>query len=192
MRHLILRIATWILSRLAQAEHRESLVGDLTEEYALRANATSSSAACNWQLRQIYASTSSLLWYRLAHAAWISTLGVALLAYIVVGVVEFTANWAILHALPTGTRTYTPLELIITVPAVMLIGYFAARFRRAAAAVLGVMMLLVVTAMMLSSTEHMPLWYQIVYFWVGPAAAFIGGRLRAATARKGLASFPPP
>jgi hypothetical protein len=191
-RHLILRIATWILARLAQADDRESLLGDLTEEHALRANATSSSAAFKWQLRQIYASTSALLRYRLTRTAWISTLGVALLAYIAVGVVEFTANWAILRSLPTGTHTYTPLELIVTVPAVVLIGYFAARYRRRAAIVLGVMMLLVVTAMTLSNTEHMPLWYRIVYFFVGPASAFIGGGLRSAAERKDLASFPSP
>jgi hypothetical protein len=191
MRHLILHIATWILSRLANAEDRESLVGDLAEEYAARANATSPSAAFQWQLRQVCASTFPLLWCRFTRTAWISTLGVALLAYIAVGVVEFGANWAILRSLPTGTQTYTPLELLITVPAVVLIGYFAARYRRRAAFVLGVMMLLVVTAMTLSSTEHMPLWYRIVYFFVGPASAFIGGGLRSAAERRGLASFPP-
>jgi uncharacterized membrane protein AbrB (regulator of aidB expression) len=191
MRHLILRIATWMLSRLAKAQDRESLVGDLTEEYIARANATAPSAAFKWQLRQICASASPLLWLRLTRTAWISTLGVALLAYIAVAVVEFTANWAILRALPRGARTYTPLELLITVPAVVVIGYFAARFRRGAATVLGVMMLPVVTAMVLTTTEHMPLWYRIVYFVVGPAAAFMGGRLRSATERKGLASFPP-
>jgi hypothetical protein len=192
MRHLILRIATWILSRLATARDRESLVGDIAEEYVARANATSPAAAFKWQLRQICASASPLLWFRLTRTAWLATLGVALLAYIAVAVVEFTANWAILRALPTGTRTYTPLELLITVPAVAVIGYFAARFRRSAATVLGVMMLPVVTAMMLTGTEHMPLWYRIVYFVVGPASAFMGGRLRSATERKGLASFPPP
>jgi hypothetical protein len=191
MRHLILGIATWVLSRLAHAQDRESLVGDLTEEHVARANATSASAAFKWQLRQVCASISPLLWSRLTRATWISTLGVALVAYIGVGVVEFTANWAILRALP-GTRTYTPLELIVTVPAVVLIGYFAARFSRGAAALLGVMMLLVVTAMLLLSTEHMPLWYRMVYFCVGPASAFMGGRLRAATEGKDLASFPPP
>jgi hypothetical protein len=192
MHHLILRIATWILSRLANAKDRESLVGDLTEEYAARATATSRSAAFKWQLRQVIASAVPLLWSRLMRSAWISTLGVALVAYIAVGVVEFTANRVMVRFLAMGAHAYTPLELLITVPAVVVIGYFAARFRRRAATVLGVMMLPVVTAVILTSTEHMPLWYQIVYFLVGPAAACMGGRLRAAAERKGLASFPSP
>jgi hypothetical protein len=45
--------------------------------------------------------------------------------------------------------------------------------------VLGVMMLLVVTAMTLWSTEAMPLWFRIAYFFVGPSAAFTGGALRS-------------
>jgi hypothetical protein len=97
-----------------------------------------------------------------------------------------------LRFLAAGAHAYTPLELLITVPAVVVIGYFAARFRRRAATVLGVMMLPVVTVMMLTSTEHMALWYQIVYFLVGPAAAFTGGRLRSAAERTALASFPSP
>ncbi|HTC43627.1 MAG TPA: hypothetical protein VK696_01125 [Steroidobacteraceae bacterium] len=192
MRHLILHIATWLLSRLANAGDRESLAGDLTEEHAALANSTSPSAAFKWQLRQVCASIAPLVWSRLTRTAWISTLGVALAAYIAVGVVEFTANWAIVRSLAAGTGTYTPLELIITVPAVALIAYFAARLRRGAAGVLGVMMLPVVTAMMLSGAEHMALWYRIVYFVVGPAAAFAGGALRRAVERKALASFPHP
>jgi hypothetical protein len=191
MGHLILHLATWILSRLANSKDRESLVGDLAEEHAVRARATSPAAAFKWRLRQVCASTLPLLWYRLTRTAWISTLGVALLAYIAVAVVEFGANRMILRSLRMGTQTYTPLELIITVPAVVLIGYFAARCRRRAATVLGLMMLPVVIAVTLSSTEHTPVWYRIVYFIVGPASAFIGEGLRSAAERRGLASFPP-
>jgi hypothetical protein len=40
-------------------------------------------------------------------------------------------------------------------------------------------MLLAVTVMTASTTESTPTWYRIAYFFVGPAAAFIGSALRS-------------
>jgi hypothetical protein len=179
MRHRVLHVATWILSRLVPQGEREPLVGDLAEEYALRANAASSSAALKWYLQQVCASATPLLWARLTRVAWISTVGVALLAYIAVGIIELIVNWTISRSSASGTAAYSPLGMIITFPMVVLIGYFAERFRHSAAIVLGAMMLLAVTVMMLSTTERMPLWYRVAYFFVGPAAAFIGTALRS-------------
>ena len=95
MHHPALRVATWIFSGLVPKDVREPLMGDLAEEHALRVKAGSSSAALKWYLRQIFASIPPLLWTRLTRAAWLSTLGVALLAYFAVGVVQLTIRWAI-------------------------------------------------------------------------------------------------
>jgi hypothetical protein len=179
MRDRALHLATWAFSWLAPRSQRAALLGDLAEEYALRASATSASEACKWYLRQLCTSAAPLLWSRLTRTAWIATLGVALCAYIAVGVVEFIVNWAIASSSATDTAAYDPLGLIITFPMVVLIGYFAAQFRRRAAIVLGAIMLLNVTAIMLWSTETMPAWYRIAYFLVGPAATFIGSALRS-------------
>jgi hypothetical protein len=176
MRLRALHVAMWVLSRFATDVERESIVGDLTEEYSLRANAASSATALKWVLQQVCASATPLLWTRLTRAAWMATFGVAVLAYIAVGVVELLVNWAISSA---GTSTYNLLGLLVMFPLVVLIGYFAARFRRRSAALLGTMMLLVVTAMTLWSSESVPLGYRIAFFLVGPAAAFTGGALRS-------------
>jgi len=174
----VLQAALWVLSRLMQENERGPLVGDLMEEYALRADTASSSAALTWCLRQVCTSAPPLLWSRLTRAAWISTIGVALLAYIAVGIAELTVNWAISNWTATGAFAFKPIGLLILFPMVMLIGYFAARLRRRAAVVLGVMMLLVVTLMTLSGGESMPAWYRVAYFFTGPAAAFLGSSLR--------------
>jgi hypothetical protein len=179
MRHRTLQMTTWLLSRLATESEREPLLGDLTEEYALRASANSSSAAFWWYLRQVCASAPILLRVRLARTAWIPTIGVALLAYIAVGVAELSVNWAVSSVSARGVFAYSPLALIVMFPLVVLIGYVASRVRRGSAGVLGIMMLLVVTAMTLWSAEAMPLWFRIAYFFVGPSAAFIGGALRS-------------
>jgi hypothetical protein len=176
MHRLAMHVATCIFSRLVPKGDREPLIGDLAEEYALRVNAASSSAALKWYLQQIGASIPPLLWARLTRAAWLATLGVALLAYFAVGVVQLIIHWAI----PSSSATvYNPLGLVIIFPMVVLIGYFAERFRRRAAIVLGAMMLLAITAMTVWTTESAPLWYRVAYFFVGPAAAFIGSALRS-------------
>lgn len=167
------------MSRLVPDPEREAIVGDLVEEYALRAHASTSSTALKWYLQQVCASTPPLLLARLRRTAWISTIGVALLAYIAVGVVETTVNWAIANRTAAGAFAFKPLGLVILFPMIVLIGYFAARVRRGAAIVLGAMMLLVVTLMALLTSESMPLWYRIAYFIAGPAAAFIGSGLRS-------------
>jgi len=174
MRRPVLHVATWIFSWLVPKDVREPLMGDLAEEHALRVKAGSSSAALKWYLRQIFASIPPLLWTRLTRAAWLSTLGVALLAYFAVGVVQLTIRWAISSSSAT---VYNPLDLIIIFPVVVLIGYCAERLRRKAAILLGTMMLLAITAMTVWATESAPLWYRIAWFFVGPAAAFIGGVL---------------
>ncbi len=176
MCHRAQHAATWILSRFVSKRDREPLMGDLAEEYALRANTASVSAALKWYMRQICASAPTLLFVSLMQAAWIATLGVALLAYIVAGLVELIVNRAISSS---SAVSYSPLGLVITFPMVVLIGYFAARFRRRAAIVLAAMMLVAVTLMTVWTTENTPPWYRIAYFFVGPVAAFIGSALRS-------------
>jgi uncharacterized membrane protein AbrB (regulator of aidB expression) len=174
MRHRLPHVALWILSRLVSEGEREPLVGDLAEEYALRASAVSSSAALKWCLRQVWASVPAVLWARLTRVPWISTIGVALLAYIAVGVVELTVNRA---------AAYNPLGMFITFPMVVVIGYVAAGVRRNAPLVLAGMMLIAVTAMTLLVDEPVPAWYRVAYFFVGPVAAFIGTALRSLRSR---------
>lgn len=174
MHHSPLPVATWLFSWLVPKDVREPLMGDLAEEYALRVKAVSSSAALKWYLQQICASIPPLLWTRLTRAVWLSTLGVALLAYFAVGVVQVIIRWAISSSSATLHNT---LDLIIIFPMVVLIGYFAERFRRRAAIVLGAMMLIAITAMTVWASDGSPVWYRVAWFFVGPAAAFIGSVL---------------
>jgi bacteriorhodopsin len=105
---------------------------------------------------------------------WLSTLGVALLAYFTIGVVQITIRWAISS---TSETVHDPLDLVIIFPMVVLIGYFAERFRRRAAIVLGSILLIAITGMTVSAPHTSPLWYRIAWFVVGPVAAFIGSAL---------------
>ena len=176
-----LPVAMWMLSRLAPAGERETLVGDLMEEHALRASTISSAAARQWCLRQVCASALPLLWRRFRRATWIATVAVALLAYSAVGVVEFMVNRAMPGPPAAGPIAYTLLGLIIPFPTVVFIAYVAATIRRRAPLMLGAIMLLMVTVMTVTSAETAPTWYRIAYFLIGPAAALIGGALQSAS-----------
>lgn len=171
-----LRAATWVFSRLVPRVDREHVIGDLVEEYALRARTGSSSSAAKWYLRQICGSIVPVMRIRLGRAVWPATLGVALRAYLVLGAAQLIVGWAF----PASNRpTFDPLGLVILVPVIVLIGYFAERSRRSAAKVLAALMLLAVTALTLFASEDAPLWYRVAYFVVGPLAALVGGALNS-------------
>jgi hypothetical protein len=169
-RHPCLQIAIWILTPLIAKGDRESLIGDLVEEYTERSRGGSSSEALRWCRRQVCASVAPLLWLRLTQARWPATLGIALLAYLSVAMVQVAVRLAIPASSPGNDLS----ELVVAFPAVVLIGYFAERLRNRSAIVLGVMMFLAMTAMAVLTSEDAPFWYRTAYFVVGPAAAFLG------------------
>lgn len=168
-RNLPLHGAAVALSWLVPRAMRESFIGDLVEGYAHRRNATSGASALRWYLRQIGGSVAPLFWSALRSAAWPRTLGVAMLAYLAVGVAQGLIHWA-----TTGLAHYSPVALVIVFPVVVLIAHAAERARRGAAFVLAAAMLLAITAMTLFTVEAAPLWYRAAYFVVGPAAALLG------------------
>lgn len=179
MTRRILSLALWIVLRLAPPGEREALLGDLVEEQALRASDSSAPAALRWCLRQACASVMPLMASASVRSAWISTAGVALLAYAAVGVVEVSVHWAIAGASARrggvyGGTGYGLLDLLLTFPFVTLIGYCATALRPIAPVVVGAMMLAAVTLMTISSHENVPAWYHAAYFFAGPLAMLIG------------------
>jgi hypothetical protein len=76
------------------------------------------------------------------------------------------------HGFSATTRG--PLALIILFPIVLVIGFFAERFRRRSAVVLGAILLLAIAAMTVWGTGNAPIRYRLAYLLVGPTVAFIG------------------
>lgn len=163
-----------MLARFVPEGEREPLVGDLEEEYALRVRTDSSSAPVVWYLRQICSSIPPVIGVRLSRAAWLATLGVALIAYFAVGLGQLFIFWAIAAS---SAPTYNPLGVIVNFPLVAIIGYFAELSRRRAAIVLAAIMLFAITAVTMLIAESAPFWYHAAYFFVGPVGAVVGGAL---------------
>jgi hypothetical protein len=168
--HPALRIATRMLSWLVPPDHRQALLGDLAEEYAQRARHHSSSAVGWWYLRQLGASLPSLLWFALTQTAWLSTLGMALLAFLAANETQFLIRQRIASSF---AGAHAELNLMFFVPAVALSGYFSEGLRRRSAIVLGVMMLVSIIPMIFDGSNS-PVWLRIAWLLLGPVAALPG------------------
>jgi len=181
MQHPALRVATRVFSLLVPKELRDPLIGDLAQEYALRAQTVDSSAALKWYLKEMCASIAPLLWTRITHSAWASTLGVAVVAYLAV----FLTQLIIFRAIYTSFGSVPkPLDLTVSFLVVASMAYVAERLRRRAAIVLGAIALLVSTSIVVLTPQASPLWFRIALFLVGPVAAFVGSVLPSLTSRR--------
>lgn len=168
-----------LLERLIPEPHREALLGDLAEERALRSRSGGAPSAARWHRRQLLGSVVPLLGVAVKRSRWAATLGVALGAYLALGIVELAATLALDRLVTAGTDVTLLLSLIVGVAIAALIGYQAARIRPGAALTLAVIMVVVVAALMATSGESAPLWYQLGYLVAGPAAVLAAEAWRA-------------
>jgi len=173
MKSIKLNVATWILSRFVPVGAREALIGDLTEEYARLAKAGVPDAPLGWYLRHIGGSVPPLLWAGLATATWLKTLGVALAAYTLLTFpLQWFVQWAV-RSLPA--KIDGPVELVVLLPTVLLIGYLAERIRRRTLIVLGTLFLLTFAAQFVWwDAGNAPIQTQLAWLFLGPAVIFVG------------------
>lgn len=171
------RFATWLLGRAVPEHNRDVVLGDLAEEYALRARSADSATVSRWYWGQVCRSISRVMWDSIRSGRWLSTFGVALGAYIFAGVLEFGATTAISRVLAPNTSVYTVVSLFVGLATMGLGGYVAAWIRPAAATALAGIVMLVVAVLMVTMSDSAPLWYGLAFLIVGPLAALAGGTL---------------
>src|SRR5262249_43603542 len=81
------RMGCWLLGCLLSERDREAVMGDLAEEYALRAR-----SASLWYWGQVYRSVPSILWRSARGGHWLPALSVAMGVYIAAGAAEFAGD----------------------------------------------------------------------------------------------------
>jgi hypothetical protein len=173
------RAATWLLARLLPARDRDAIIGDLVEEYALRAQSSSSAIATRWYWGQVCRSLPAFLWSSLKRGQWIGTVGVAMVMYVVANGLEAIGDVAIsrlLHLTPES-HSHIVVSLVVGLTTMALGGYVAARTRRNADMVLASLILIGVAVLMVAIPDSVPLWYQIAFLVAGPLASLAGGWL---------------
>jgi hypothetical protein len=98
-------------------------------------------------------------------------------AYIAAGMVEFAGDEAISKVIPPEAPVHAVLGMIVGLTTMALGGYVAAWIRRGAATALAWIVMISVAILMVTRSGSVPLWYQLAFLIVGPAASWAGGRL---------------
>lgn len=172
------RVATWLAGCVWPHADRQVVVGDLIEEYALRARSTSPSLARRWYWGQICRSVPFALWSSIRRGSALSTLAVAAAAYVAAGVLEFAGTVVIARLLDATARPFAVVSAVVGLITFVLAGYVAASIRSGAAHALAGIVLFAVAMLMLTSSGSAPLWYVLIFLILGPLAALAGGALR--------------
>jgi hypothetical protein len=171
------RLAGRLLGCVVAERDRAAIMGDLAEEYAIHLRLTSRASARQWYWRQVYRSMPPVLWSSARHGRWLSTFGIALGIYLVAGVIEFLADAALSWLIVPDARIDNVLSMIVGFLTLVLGGYLANWIRCGAANVLAAIVIVAVALLMVVMPDSVPLWYQLAFLILGPAASSAGGAL---------------
>lgn len=168
-------LATWLLESLLPKTDRDAVLGDLIEEYAIRARSASPATVARWYWGQVSRSIPQVMWFAIRRGGLPSTLSVALAAYVAIGPVESAALAAIARLL--GGRPHTLVGVMVGLATIAVVGYVATWVRPGAAQALAAIVLIAVVLLMATMSGSAPLWYGLTFLIVGPVAALAGGTL---------------
>jgi hypothetical protein len=171
-------LASRLLQSLLPEKDRDAVVGDLIEESALRARASSRTSATWWYWGQVARSIPLVLWSELQRRHWFGTLGVAILIYTAASVLESVGTFLVLELFHPDPRLATVLSVIVGLATMALGGYVAASIRQGAPRVLAGIIFIVVVVLFMTVPSSAPLWYGLTFLIAGPAAALAGGQLK--------------
>jgi hypothetical protein len=179
MRHDIApRVATCLLKCLLPPTDREVVLGDLIEEYAIRARSDPASTVDRWYWGQVYRSIPQAQWSAIRRGGAVTTLGTALAAFIAAGALESAGLAALSRVLVMDANQPTALSVIVGLATIVLGGYVAAWIRPGAAHALAGIEMIAVVILMVTMSGSAPLWYGLTFLIIGPLAACAGGTLR--------------
>lgn len=174
-RHSPSPLACWVLQSVLPVRHREAMLGDLIEEYALRAESTSPSAASHWFWSQACRSVPAMVGSWLRTGDWLVSAGIAMSVYIAMGILKFAADWTIAKLVAPEQTTAVVLAPIVFLTTTAVGGCVAARIRRGATILLAlsVMITVVVLIDLKVCTIPVPWWYQFGFLALGPLTVLI-------------------
>lgn len=167
-----------LLKLFAPRRDRETIAGDLAEEYSLLAQTAGPRAASRWYFNQALRSVGPLLWANIRRGGWLKTLGAALAGYFVVAALVMLSDFAMSRILSGGVVLYSLVSLAVGSLIMMLGGYLAAWMRPRAAILLAILSAAMGLLSLAVTGRGAPVWYQIGLIVIGPAAALAGGRIR--------------
>jgi hypothetical protein len=167
--------ACWLLESVIPLPYREAMLGDLIEEYTLRAESTSPLTASRWFWSQACRSVPSLVWSSLRSRDWLTSMSIAIGVYVVMEMLKFAADWTISKLVAPEQTTYVVIAPAVFLTASAIGGCVASRIRRGATIFLAlfVMITVIVLIDLRVCTIPVPWWYRFGFLTLGPLAVLI-------------------
>jgi hypothetical protein len=167
--------ACWFLDSVIPVPYREALLGDLIEEYTLRAESASPLTASRWFWSQACRSVASVVWSSLRSGDWLISMSIAMGVYIAMGMLKFVADVTISKLLAPEQATYVVLAPVVFLTTTAIGGWVASRIRRSATIFLALIVMITVAVLidMRVCTIPVPWWYQFGFLTLGPLAVLM-------------------
>jgi hypothetical protein len=167
--------ACWLLESVIPVPFREAMLGDLIEEYTLRAESASPLAASRWFWSQAFRSVPSMVWSSLRSRDWLISMSIAVGVYIVMGTLKLAADLAISKFVAPRPVTEVVLAPVVFLAATSISGCIAARIRPGATIFLALMAMITVAVSIALRvcTIPVPWWYQFGFLTLGPLSVLL-------------------
>jgi hypothetical protein len=169
----------WI-SRLMESvlprELGELVVGDLNEEFALRTRSQPSAGATAWFAMQAAASVPRLLVLSVRRLSWLKSFGVAVVAYLALGLVEPYMHRFMSLIIEPGFRLQLIIDLCIGFTACACGGFLSTWIHRGSAFVYSLIGTGFLASMMMTRVNpDLPSWFLAAFLAVAFVAPIVGG-----------------
>jgi hypothetical protein len=167
--------ACWFLDSVLLVPYRDALLGDLIEEYALRAESASPLTASRWFWSQAWRSVASLVWSWLRGGDWFISMSIAMGVYIAMGMLKFAADATISKLLAPGQTSSVVLAPVVFLTTTAIGGWVASRIRRGATIFLALIVMITVAVLidLKVCTIPVPWWYQFGFLTLGPLSVLM-------------------
>ena len=167
--------ACWFLYSVVPVPYREALLGDLIEEYTLRAESASPLTASRWFWSQACRSVPSVVWSSLRSGDWLISMSIAMGVYIAMGMLKFAADLTISKLLAPEQATYVVLAPVVFLTTSAIGGCVVSRIRRGATIFLALIVMITVAVLidLKICTIPVPWWYQFGFLTLGPLSVLM-------------------
>jgi hypothetical protein len=167
--------ACWLLESVIPVPQREAMLGDLVEEYTLRAESASPLTASRWFWSQAFRSVPSMVWSSLRSRDWLISMSIAIGVYIVMEILEYAANLAISKFVAPQPTTQVVVAPIVFLTATSISGCIAARIRRGTTVFLALIVMITVAVLIYLKvcTIPVPWWYEFGFLTLGPLSVLL-------------------
>jgi hypothetical protein len=170
---------TW-LSRLMECllprDLGELVVGDLNEEFALRVRSMSCARATGWFAIQAAVSVPRLLVLSCRRLSWFKSLGVAVAAYLALGMVEPYMHRFVSLIVQPGFNVQLVLNLCVGFTACACGGFLSTWIHRGSAVLYSLISAGILASMVMTRmSPDLPLWFPAAFLVVALVAPIVGG-----------------